>query len=122
MIVLGIIPARGNSKRVPKKNIKNLDGKPLICHTIDAAISAKIIDRLIVSTDNEEIAKISNDYGAEVPFLRPADIAEDHTPDQPVFEHVLNKLYEDNNYKPDVVLNLRPTSPFKKPSKLSPIG
>lgn len=115
MKTLGIIPARGSSKRVPKKNIRLLAGKPLIAYTIEAALQSTHIERLIVSTDDKEIAEISKKYGAEVPFLRPAYLAEDTTPDQPVFQHALEWLKEHDNYEPEIILNLRPTTPFKTP-------
>ena len=113
--VLAVIPARGGSKRVPQKNIRLLAGKPLISYTIKAALGSKLINRLIVSTDNEEIAEIAKRYGAEVPFLRPASLAQDDTPDQPVFKHALQKLNEMDGYIPEIVLNLRPTTPLKTP-------
>lgn len=115
MKVLGIIPARGGSKRVPGKNIRPLAGKPLIAYTIKAALQSTRIDRLIVSTDNSKIAEVAQKWGADVPFLRPADLAKDDTPDQPVFLHVLRWLKEDDRYEPDIVVNLRPTTPFKTP-------
>ena len=121
MKVLGIVPARANSKRVPNKNIKLLDGKPLICHTIDVALKTKLIDKLIVSTDSIKIAEISKEAGAEVPFLRPKEFALDDTPDQPVFMHVLENLKKNNSFEPDIVLNLRPTSPFKKKSTIQKV-
>jgi CMP-N,N'-diacetyllegionaminic acid synthase len=111
--VLGIIPARGRSKRVPRKNIRLLGGKHLIGHTIEVALQTQIIDRLIVSTDNEEIAAVARQYGAEVPFTRPSSLATDTTADQPVFCHALDWLKKNENYVPDIVLNLRPTTPFK---------
>lgn len=112
--VLGLIPARGGSKSVPKKNIRLLAGKPLIAHTIEEARESQFISRLIVSTDNEEIAEISRKYGAEVPFVRPKELAEDDTPDLPVFQHALKWLKENEGYTPDIVVHLRPTSPFRK--------
>ena len=115
MNVLGIIPARGGSKRVPRKNIKQLNGKPLLYYTIREAKKSKNIDRIIVTTDDREIADIALKFGAEVPFIRPCELAEDDTSDQPVFQHALQKLYEMDGYKPEIVLNLRPTSPFKTP-------
>lgn len=115
MKVLAIIPARGGSRRVPKKNIRLLAGKPLIAYTIEVALQTGCIDRVIVSTDDDEIAYIAQKYGAEVPFMRPAGLAQDDTPDQPVFRHALDWLKEHEDYVPDVVLNLRPTSPFKTP-------
>ena len=93
MNVLGIIPARGGSKRIINKNIRDLAGKPLILYTIEAALKSKNIKRLIVSTDNKEIANIAENNGAKVPFLRPANLAKDDTSDQPVFKHVLHKYF-----------------------------
>ena len=113
MATLGIIPARGGSKRVPRKNIRLLAGKPLIVHAIETALKASMVDRLIVSTDDEEIAAIGKKYGAEVPFLRPTHLAQDNIPDQPVFQHALEWLKDNDKYEPDIILNLRPTTPFK---------
>ncbi len=118
MNVLGIIPARRDSKRVPGKNIRLLAGKPLIVYTIEAALKANSINRLIVSTDDREIADIAKQYGAEVPFLRPSELAEDNVPDQPVFVHALQWLKEHNSYEPDAIMHLRPTTPFKKPQTI----
>jgi N-acylneuraminate cytidylyltransferase/CMP-N,N'-diacetyllegionaminic acid synthase len=98
---------------VPQKNIRLLAGKPLISYTIEVALESNHINRLIVSTDDEEIARVAEKYNAEVPFLRPASLAQDDTPDQPVFQHALGTLKEQNNYEPDIVLNLRPTTPLK---------
>lgn len=111
--ILGIIPARAGSKRVKYKNIKNLNGKPLIAYTIEAALQSNKIDRLIVSTDSPEIAMIAKDFGAEVPFIRPSELAKDDVPDLPVFLHALDELNTLYGYNPDIVVNLRPTSPFK---------
>ncbi len=113
MRALGIIPARGASKRVPRKNARLLGGKPLICYTIQAALQSTSIERLIVSTDDIEIARIAQECGAEVPFLRPAYLAKDTIPDQSVFLHTLVWLQERETYEPEIVLNLRPTTPFK---------
>ena len=118
MSVLGIIPARGGSKRIPRKNIRLLAGKPLINYTIEAAMAAKCLDRLIVSTDDDEIAEIAKKCGAEVPFIRPAELAGDKTADQPVFRHALEKLKELSDYEPEIVLNLRPTTPLKTPETI----
>lgn len=115
MKVLGIIPARGGSRQVPGKNIRLLAGKPLIAYTIEAALQPSRIERLIVSTDNSKIADVAQRYGAEVPFLRPSHLAEDDTPDQPVFLHALEWLRENDDYEPEIVINLRPTTPFKTP-------
>ncbi len=111
--VLAIIPARGNSKSIPRKNICEFAGHPLIAFSIAAARQAKSVTRVIVSTDDPEIAEVSRFYGAEVPFLRPAKIAEDATLDLPVFEHALRWLVKNENYSPDIVIQLRPTSPIR---------
>ena len=110
---LGIIPARGGSIRVPRKNIRSLGGKPLIACTIEAADSASRLDRVIVSTDDEEIAEVARSHGADVPFMRPAELATEDTPDAPVFIHALNWLGETEGFYPELLVNLRPTTPFK---------
>jgi YrbI family 3-deoxy-D-manno-octulosonate 8-phosphate phosphatase len=111
--ILAIIPARGGSKGIPRKNIRNFAGFPLIAWSIAAGLQAKNVSRVIVSTDDEEIAAVAREYGAETPFLRPAELAQDHTTDFPVFEHALKWLEEIEGYKPDVVVHLRPTSPIR---------
>jgi len=111
--VVALIPARGGSKAVYKKNIKLLDGVPLIEYSIRTAIQNSNCDRVIVSTDDQEIAKISKKAGAEVPFIRPASLAEDNTADKPVIEHALTWLEKHEKFKPDAILFLRPTTPFK---------
>lgn len=110
--VAGIILARGGSKRVPGKNIKILGDKPLIAWVIEAAKNSKLVQRIILNTDDEKIASVGKEYGAEVLFLRPAELAQDHTPDFPVFEHCLNWLKENENYQPDLIVHLRPTGPL----------
>ncbi len=111
--VLAIIPARGNSKSIPRKNIKEFAGYPLIAYSIAAALQAKTVTRVLVSTDNEEIADVARKFGAEVPFLRPAEFAQDQTADLPVFEHALTWLKAHEGFEPDVVIQLRPTSPIR---------
>ena len=111
--VLAVIPARGGSKGIPRKNILDFAGYPLISYSIAAATQSKFVTRTIVSTDDEEIAQIARAYGAEIPFLRPAELAEDNTLDYPVFEHLLLKLQQTEGYVPDVVVQLRPTSPVR---------
>lgn len=111
--VLAVVPARGGSKGVPQKNIKPLFGKPLIAWSIEAGKKSKFIDRVIVSTDRDKIAETAKAYGAEVPFLRPKELAEDLTPDPPVFEHALYFLKEKENYVPDIIVHLRPTGPLR---------
>ena len=113
--ILALIPARGGSKGIPRKNIKNLGGHPLIAYSIAAGMKSKLVTRTIVSTDDEEIARKAREYGAEVPFLRPEEFARDDTRDLPVFHHVLSWLRENEDYQPEVVVQLRPTSPFRPP-------
>lgn len=113
MEVLGLIPARGGSKSIPRKNILPLGGFPLISYSIAAGLQAQRIDRLIVSTDDPEIAQVSEKYGAEIPFMRPDKYAQDDTPDFPVFLHALQWLEKHAGYQPDIVVQLRPTSPFR---------
>ncbi len=110
--VLAIIPARAGSKRLPKKNILNFSGQPLISWTIEAAIKSEVIDRIIVSTEDEKIADISIKYGAEIPFLRPKNLAGDRTSSIDVVLHTLNRLEENNEYYKYVIL-LQPTSPLR---------
>ncbi len=111
--VLGIILARGGSKRLPKKNTKLLGGKPLIGYTIEAALGSAYFDRIILSTDDDEAMAIAKSYGIEVPFTRPAELAGDAVTDFPVFEHALQWLEEHEGYKPDMIVQLRPTSPLR---------
>ncbi|MSU73607.1 acylneuraminate cytidylyltransferase family protein [Candidatus Kaiserbacteria bacterium] len=111
--VLALIPARGGSKRIPKKNIKELVGKPLIAYAIEEGKKSKYIDRLIVSTDDAEIAEVSKRFRAEVPFVRPAELAADAVTDYPVFVHALEWLEKNENWKPDIIVQLRPTSPLR---------
>lgn len=114
MKVLAVIPARAGSKSVPHKNIRNIGGKPMLAHSIDHAQASKTINRVIVSTDSEEYARIAREYGAEVPFLRPAEFATDTALDYDVFYHALTWLQENEQYIPDVVVQLRPTYPIRK--------
>jgi CMP-N-acetylneuraminic acid synthetase len=110
---LAIIPARGGSKGIPRKNIRNFAGYPLIAWSIAAAKQSELVTRVIVSTDDEEIASVAREFGAETPFVRPAKFAEDNTTDLPVFEHALQWLAENENYRPEIVVQLRPTSPIR---------
>jgi N-acylneuraminate cytidylyltransferase len=112
--VLALIPARGGSKSIPQKNIRSFAGHPLIAYSIAAALASETVTRVIVSTDDEQIAEISRAYGAETPFLRPAEFAQDHTPDLPVFLHALEWLAEHEGYAPQIVVQLRPTSPLRR--------
>lgn len=110
---LALIPARGGSKGIPRKNIRLFAGYPLIAWSIAAAKQSTSVRRLIVSTDDPEIAAIAREYGAETPFLRPADISQDNSLDLPLFEQALQWLEENEGYKPDVLIQLRPTSPIR---------
>lgn len=87
---IAVIPARGGSKRIPRKNIKLFHGRPMISYAIDAAIRSRVFDRVIVSTDDDEIIQVAHSYGAEVPFLRPKELADDHTPTVPVIAHAIS--------------------------------
>lgn len=111
--VLALIPARGGSKGIPRKNIRDFAGAPLIAYSITAGLQARHVTRVIVSTDDEEIAAVAREWGAETPFLRPAEFAKDDTTDLPVFQQALAWLAENENYHPDFVLQLRPTSPVR---------
>ncbi len=114
MEVLAVIPARGGSKSIPKKNIKILAGRPLIAWSIEEAKKSKFITRLVVSTDDPEIANLASALGAEVPFLRPEKISGDLSTDVEFLEHALNFLRVKENYKPDIVIRLPPTSPLRE--------
>ena len=116
--VLAIIPARGGSKGIPLKNIRNFAGYPLIAYSIAAAKQSETVTRVILSTDDKEIADVARAYGAETPFLRPTELAQDNTLDLPVFQHALQWLNEKEGYHPDVVVQLRPTSPIRPPTIL----
>jgi YrbI family 3-deoxy-D-manno-octulosonate 8-phosphate phosphatase len=111
--ILALIPARGGSKGIPRKNIRDFAGFPLIAWSIAAGLQSNSVSRVIVSTDDEEIAAVAREYGAEAPFLRPHELAQDHTPDLPAFEHALKWLEDIEGYKPDIVVQLRPTSPIR---------
>lgn len=116
--MLAIIPARGGSKGIPRKNIKYLSGKPLIYHTIKAAKEAEYIDRIVVSTDDEEIARVALEYGAEVPFLRPEELATDKAKAIDNYIFTIDKL---NEMKSDVIkefIVLQPTSPLRTASDI----
>ena len=111
--VLAIIPARGGSKGIPRKNILDFAGYPLIAYSIIAGLQSNLVTRTVVSTDDEEIAQVAKSWGAEVPFLRPSELAEDNTLDYPVIRHCLDWLHEHEGYQPAVVVQLRPTSPIR---------
>lgn len=113
MRVLGLIPARGGSKGVPRKNIKLLAGKPLLAYTAEAALNAQRLARVILSTDDKEIAEVGQGYGIEVPFLRPAELAHDKSPTLPVVQHALRFLEEQGD-RFDAVCLLQPTNPLRR--------
>ena len=112
--VLGIMTARGGSKGIPGKNIKLLKDKPLIAYTIEAARKSAVLDRIILSTDDVEIARVASGYGCEVPFMRPANLADDKTAHLPVIQHALNWLRDNEEYHPDYVMVLQPTAPLRQ--------
>lgn len=110
---IGVIPARGGSKGLPGKNIADLGGKPLLAWTIEAALGSKRIDRVVLSTDSEEIADVGRKYGAEVPFLRPAELATDTAPTAPVVEHAISFLEKKDGVTFDYAVKLQPATPFR---------
>lgn len=114
---LGIIPARAGSKRIPHKNIKEFCGKPIIAWTIEAALNSGCFDRVIVSTDSSEIAQVARFWGAETPFLRPTQLADDYTGTIPVIRHAIN-FFNENGDAPDQVCCLYATAPFIQPEDL----
>jgi len=112
--ILALIPARGGSKRIPRKNIRELWGKPLLVYSIETAMRSQVINRVICTTDDPEIADIARRYGAEVPFIRPGEFAADRSGDTEFFLHALAWLHEHESYVPDIIANLRPTNPLRK--------
>jgi len=112
--VLALIPARGGSKGIPRKNLLPLAGKPMIAYSILQAQAARTIDRVIVSTDDDEIADVSRRWGAEVPFLRPAEFAQDLSPDIDVFRHALEWLSQHEGWRPEAIVHLRPPGPVRR--------
>jgi CMP-N,N'-diacetyllegionaminic acid synthase len=113
MKILAIIPARGGSKGVPRKNIVNINNIPLIGYTINAALKSNKLTDVVVSTDDAEIAEISRDLGAQVPFIRPIDLASDQAQSSPVIEHAVHFMENIKGFKYDAVLMLQPTSPLR---------
>lgn len=112
--ILAVITARGGSKGVPRKNIRSVCGKPLIAYSIETALTVRhLLHRIIVSTDDAEIAKISRRYGAEVPFMRPPELAEDKTPTLPVLQHAVRFVEEQDKIRLAWILLLQPTSPCR---------
>ncbi|MBV9542784.1 MAG: acylneuraminate cytidylyltransferase family protein [Chloroflexi bacterium] len=113
--VLAVVPARGGSKGIPRKNLQLLAGKPLVAHAVETALAATLVTRVLCSTDDPKIADIAREAGAEVPFLRPTELAQDRSEDWPVFVHVLDRLEQHDGWRPDLIVNLRPTSPLRTP-------
>lgn len=113
MEILALIPARSGSKSIKDKNIRKINGKPLLSFSIEHALSSKKINRTIVSTDSKKYAKIAKNYGAEVPFIRPIEISGDFATDLEVFVHTLNWLKDNEGYCPDICVHLRPTYPVR---------
>lgn len=111
--VVAIVPARGGSKSIPHKNVRPFAGHPLLAYSIAAGLEAESVTRVMVSTDDAAIAAVAENYGAEVPFMRPAGLARDDTPDLPVFQQALEWLWEHEGYRPEIVVQLRPTSPLR---------
>ena len=112
--VLALIPARGGSKGIPRKNVMSLAGKPVIAYSILQAQASQRINRIIVSTDDPVTGRVAREWSAEVPFERPAEYAQDSSPDIDVFRHALNWLKEKEGYEPDMVVHLRPTGPVRR--------
>lgn len=119
MEILAIIPARGGSKGIPFKNVKLLNGKPLLEYTTRVALSSKFITRIVLSTENKDIADIGSKLGVEVPFLRPVDLSEDNTPSISVVKNVINELNMLEKYIPDIIILLQPTSPLRTLNQLN---
>lgn len=112
--VIAVIPARGGSKGIRRKNLRQIAGITLVEHSIRHAQACQTIERVIVSTEDEEIAETALRAGAEVPFMRPQELAGDSVLDWPVFDHALRFLEENDGYLPDAIVHLRPTTPYRK--------
>lgn len=112
MKVLGVIPARGGSKSIPRKNLKYIAGKPLIAYVIETALKCRLLNRVIVSTEDKEIGRVAKSYGAEVPFLRPKELARDEVSIIPVVQHAMRYLEKNESWKADVIASIQPTSPL----------
>lgn len=117
--ILALVTARGGSKGVPMKNIREVAGKPLLAYNIETAKKSEYVDRIIVSTDNEEIASVAREYNAEVPFMRPNKYARDRSRDFPVLKHCVEWLQQNENYEPDIIAHLRPTGPLLTADELN---
>ena len=118
MRVLGVIPARGGSTEIPRKNLAPLGGKPLIQYTIEASLAAPRLSRVVVSTEDEEIAQVALSLGAEVPFVRPVELASDHARSVEVLKHAVDEVESKDRVVFDWVLLLQPTTPFRSPEDI----
>ncbi len=115
---LALIPARSGSTRVKNKNLRLLGGKPLIAHTISCALKSRLIDRVIVSTDSPQIAKVAKNFGAEVPFLRPKEISGPAATEYEFHDHVVKWIKRNEKHSPALIVNLYPTAPFRRPESI----
>jgi CMP-N,N'-diacetyllegionaminic acid synthase len=111
--VLGVIPARGGSKGVPRKNIAVLNNKPLIAYTIESALNSNLLTDFVVSTDDEEIREVAKRFGAKVPFIRPSKLATDDAPSIPVIQHAVSYMEKAESIQYDLIMMLQPTTPFR---------
>ena len=116
--ILALIPARAGSKGIPDKNLRQLGNHPLLAWSIKACSMSKLINRIVVSTDSGEYASIAKNYGAEVPFLRPAEISRDQSSDLEFIRHALEFLGEEDSYLPDYIIHIRPTTPIRIPENI----
>lgn len=116
--ILALIPARGGSKSIPRKNLLPIAGRPLIAYSIAHALESRHITRVVVSTDDVEIAEVAQSCGAEVPFMRPSEYAADDSTDFEVFRHALETLRDRDGYSCECVVHLRPTGPVRQPSRI----
>ena len=114
MKILALVPARGGSRGIPGKNIRELSGKPLLAYTAEAARQSNLFDRTVLSTDSEKIAAVGRRFELDSPFLRPAELAADDTPMLPVVEHALEQLADDG-FEADIIVLLQPTAPLRRP-------
>lgn len=118
MKTLAIIPARGGSKGIPRKNMAPLAGKPLITYTFEAARRSRMLNRILLTTDDPEIADFGRRHGIDAPFLRPSELAQDDTPTLPVLQHALQFLRDGEGYVPDILVLLQPTAPLRRASHI----
>jgi len=114
MRIIGVIPARGGSKSIPRKNIAPLLGKPLVAYTIEAALASRLLTDVVVSTEDEEIAKVCSGLGAQVPFIRPAELATDTALSLPVIQHAVREMEARRDKLYDIVVMLQPTTPLRQ--------